>query len=158
VVDFDVVMKLNVRAAYFMAQAMAKRLIETRLAGSIINMSSQMGHVGGADRSLYCAPKWSMEGFSKSMAIDLARHRIRVNTIAPTLIETPMTKLFFEDVDFRDRVLAEIKLGRLNRLSSCAATCEVASTAVTHQHCQCQITSVAVSTSILAHDRPNPRG
>ena len=115
VADFDFVMNLNVRAAYFLAQAVAKRLIETGMAGSIINMSSQMGHVGGADRSLYCASKWAMEGFSKSMAIDLARHRIRVNTIAPTFIETPMTKPFFEDADFRDRVLAKIKLGRLGR-------------------------------------------
>ncbi|HEX9464326.1 MAG TPA: SDR family oxidoreductase [Alphaproteobacteria bacterium] len=116
VADFDFVMNLNVRAAYFMAQAVAKRLIEACLAGSIINMSSQMGHVGGADRSLYCASKWAMEGFSKSMAIDLAPHRIRVNTIAPTFIETPMTKPFFEDADFRDRVLAKIKLGRLGRV------------------------------------------
>ena len=114
--DFDFIMNLNVRAAYFMAQAVAKQLIETGMAGSIINMSSQMGHVGGADRSLYCASKWAMEGFSKSMAIDLARHRIRVNTIAPTFIETPMTKPFFEDADFRDRVLAKIKLGRLGRV------------------------------------------
>ena len=114
--DFDFVMNLNVRAAYFMAQAVAKQLIETGMAGSIINVSSQMGHVGGADRSLYCASKWAMEGFSKSMAIDLARHRIRVNTIAPTFIETPMTKPFFEDADFRDRVLAKIKLGRLGRV------------------------------------------
>ena len=114
--DFDFVMNLNVRAAYFMAQAVAKQLIETGMAGSIINVSSQMGHVGGADRSLYCASKWAMEGFSKSMAIDLARHRIRVNTIAPTFIETPMTKPFFEDADFRDCVLAKIKLGRLGRV------------------------------------------
>jgi NAD(P)-dependent dehydrogenase (short-subunit alcohol dehydrogenase family) len=79
VADCDFVMNLNVRAAYFMAQAVAKRLIEASLAGSIINMSSQMGHVGSADRSLYCASKWAMEGFSKSMAIDPAPHRIRAN-------------------------------------------------------------------------------
>jgi hypothetical protein len=79
VADCDFVMNLNVRAAYFMAQAVAKRLIEASLAGSIINMSSQMGHVGSADRSLYCASKRAMEGFSKSMAIDLAPHRIRAN-------------------------------------------------------------------------------
>jgi len=113
--DFDVVIGLNVRAAYFMAQAVAKRLIAAGRPGSIINMSSQMGHVGGADRSLYCASKWAMEGFSKAMAIDLAPYGIRVNTVAPTFIETPMTAPFFENEGFRRSVLAKIKLGRLGR-------------------------------------------
>jgi NAD(P)-dependent dehydrogenase (short-subunit alcohol dehydrogenase family) len=79
-------------------------------------MSSQMGHVGAADRTLYCASKWAVEGFSKAMAIDLAPHGIRVNTIAPTFIETPMTIPFLEDEAFRQRVLAKIKLGRLGRV------------------------------------------
>jgi NAD(P)-dependent dehydrogenase (short-subunit alcohol dehydrogenase family) len=114
--DFDYVMGLNVRAAYFTAQVVARRLIDTGQPGSIINMSSQMGHVGGADRSLYCASKWAMEGFSKAMAIDLAPHGIRVNTVAPTFIETPMTAPFFKDEAFRERVLAKIKLGRLGRV------------------------------------------
>jgi NAD(P)-dependent dehydrogenase (short-subunit alcohol dehydrogenase family) len=114
--DFDFVMTLNVRAAYFTAQAVAKRLIAVGRAGSIINMSSQMGHVGAADRTLYCASKWAVEGFSKAMAIDLAPHGIRVNTIAPTFIETPMTIPFLEDETFRQRVLAKIKLGRLGRV------------------------------------------
>jgi NAD(P)-dependent dehydrogenase (short-subunit alcohol dehydrogenase family) len=114
--DFDFVMGLNVRAAYFTAQAVAKRLIAVGRAGSIINMSSQMGHVGAADRTLYCASKWAVEGFSKAMAIDLAPHGIRVNTIAPTFIETPMTIPFLEDEAFRQRVLAKIKLGRLGRV------------------------------------------
>src|SRR4051794_30375788 len=99
---FDFIMNLNVRSAFFMAQAIAKRLIETGLAGSIINMSSQMGHVGGVNRSVYCASKWAMEGFSKSMALDLAQYRIRVNTVAPTFIETPLSKPLLEDRAFRD--------------------------------------------------------
>lgn len=111
--DFDVVMNLNVRAAYFAAQAVAQRMIATGTRGSIINMSSQMGHVGGATRSLYCASKWAMEGFSKAMAIDLAPHGIRVNTLCPTFIETPMTKPFFENAAFKESVLSKIKLGRL---------------------------------------------
>ena len=111
--DFDVVMNLNVRAAYFAAQAVARQMVARGVRGSIINMSSQMGHVGGANRSLYCASKWAMEGFTKAMAIDLAAHGIRVNTLCPTFIETPMTKPFFENVAFRDSVLAKIKLGRL---------------------------------------------
>jgi NAD(P)-dependent dehydrogenase (short-subunit alcohol dehydrogenase family) len=114
--DFDYVMGLNVRAAYFTAQAVAKRLIAAARPGSIINMSSQMGHVGAADRTLYCASKWAVEGFSKAMAIDLAPHGIRVNTVAPTFIETPMTAPFFQDEAFRQRVLAKIKLGRLGRV------------------------------------------
>jgi NAD(P)-dependent dehydrogenase (short-subunit alcohol dehydrogenase family) len=111
--DFDVVMNLNVRAAYFAAQSVARRMVAAGVRGSIINMSSQMGHVGGADRSLYCASKWAMEGFSKAMAIDLAPRGIRVNTLCPTFIETPMTKPFFENAAFRETVLAKIKLGRL---------------------------------------------
>lgn len=111
--DFDAVMNLNVRAAYFAAQSVVRRMIATRTRGSIINMSSQMGHVGGANRSLYCASKWAMEGFSKAMAIDLAPHGVRVNTLCPTFIETPMTKPFFENAAFRESVLTKIKLGRL---------------------------------------------
>jgi NAD(P)-dependent dehydrogenase (short-subunit alcohol dehydrogenase family) len=111
--DYDHVMGLNVRAAFFAAQAVARQMIAAGVAGSIINMSSQMGHVGGANRSLYCASKWAMEGFSKAMAIELAPHGIRVNTLAPTFIETPMTKPFFENAAFKQSVLSKIKLGRL---------------------------------------------
>jgi NAD(P)-dependent dehydrogenase (short-subunit alcohol dehydrogenase family) len=114
--DFDAIFALNVRAAYFMAQAVAKRLIEAKLPGSIINMSSQMGHVGAARRSVYCASKHAMEGFTKAMAIELAPHNIRVNSIGPTFIETPMTRPFFENKAFRDEVLAKIKFGRLGQL------------------------------------------
>ncbi len=111
--DFDSVMGLNVRAAFFAAQAVARRLIAAKRPGSIINMSSQMGHVGAANRSLYCASKWAMEGFSRAMAIELGPHAIRVNTLCPTFIETPMTRPFFENKPFRDSVVAKIKLGRL---------------------------------------------
>ena len=114
--DFDFVMSLNVRAAYFVAQAVARRLIEARRAGSIINMSSQMGHVGGTTRTVYCATKHAMEGFTKAMAIELAPHKIRVNTLAPTFIETPMTRPFFQDEAFRADTLKRIKLGRLGQL------------------------------------------
>jgi NAD(P)-dependent dehydrogenase (short-subunit alcohol dehydrogenase family) len=114
--DYDFVMGLNVRAAYFVAQAVAKRLIDAGEEGSIINMSSQMGHVGGINRSLYCASKWAIEGFSKAMALDLAPHGIRVNTIAPTFIETPLTKPFFDDGRFKEYVLSKIKLGRLGKV------------------------------------------
>src|SRR5581483_2628026 len=114
--DFDAIMGLNVRAAYFVAQAVARRLIEAKQPGSIINVSSQMGHVGAARRSVYCASKHAMEGFTKAMAIELAPHGIRVNTLGPTFLETPLTRPFFENKAFRDEVLAKIKLGRLGQL------------------------------------------
>ena len=114
--DFDVIMGLNVRAAFFVAQAVALRLIEAKLPGSIINISSQMGHVGAARRTVYCTSKHAMEGFTKAMAIELAPHNIRVNSLGPTFLETPMTRPFFENKAFRDEVLSKIKLGRLGQL------------------------------------------
>ena len=114
--DFDAIMGLNVRAAFFMAQTVAKRLLDEKLPGSIINISSQMGHVGAARRTVYCASKHAMEGFTKAMAIELAPHNIRVNSLGPTFLETPMTKPFFENKAFRDEVLSKIKLGRLGQL------------------------------------------
>ena len=114
--DFDAIFSLNVRAAFFMAQTVALRLIEAKLPGSVINISSQMGHVGAARRTVYCASKHAMEGFTKAMAIELAPHKIRVNSLGPTFLETPMTKPFFENKAFRDEVLSKIKLGRLGQL------------------------------------------
>lgn len=111
--DFDFVMNLNVRAAFFAAQAVARRLISAGRGGSIINMSSQMGHVGGANRSIYCASKWAMEGFSRAMAVDLGSRGIRVNTLCPTFIQTPMTEPFLDNSDFKKDVLSRIKLGRI---------------------------------------------
>jgi NAD(P)-dependent dehydrogenase (short-subunit alcohol dehydrogenase family) len=114
--DFDAIFALNVRAAYFMAQAVARRLVEAKLPGSIINISSQMGHVGAARRSVYCASKHAMEGFTKAMAIELAPHAIRVNTLGPTFVETPLTRPFFANESFRKEVLGKIKLGRLGQV------------------------------------------
>jgi NAD(P)-dependent dehydrogenase (short-subunit alcohol dehydrogenase family) len=114
--DFDTIMGLNVRAAFFMAQAVALRLIAEKLPGSIVNISSQMGHVGAARRTVYCTSKHAMEGFTKAMAIELAPHNIRVNSLGPTFLETPMTRPFFQNKAFRDEVLSKIKLGRLGQL------------------------------------------
>ena len=113
--DYDAVLGLNLKSAFFVAQAAAKRMIAQATAGSLIHISSQMGHVGGPKRSLYCASKWALEGMSKSFALDLAPHGIRSNTIAPTFTETPMTAPYLGDPDFRRDVLARIKLGRLGR-------------------------------------------
>ena len=114
--DFDAIFDLNVRAAYFVAQAVARKLVAANEPGSIINISSQMGHVGGARRTVYCASKHAMEGFTKAMAIELAPHKIRVNTIGPTFIETPLTKPFFANQAFLDDTLKRIKLGRLGQI------------------------------------------
>src|ERR1700741_5411059 len=114
--DFDAIFSLNVRAAFFMAQAVAVRLIAAKLPGSIVNISSQMGHVGAARRTVYCASKHAMEGFTKAMAIELAPHAIRVNTLGPTFVETPLTKPFFANESFRKEVLGKIKLGRLGQV------------------------------------------
>lgn len=114
--DFDAVMDLNLRAAFFLAQAVTRRLIEAGRPGSIINISSQMGHVGAANRTIYCASKWALEGLTKAMAVELAPHGIRVNSIGPTFIETPLTRPFFEDAAFKASVLTKIKLGRLGQV------------------------------------------
>ncbi|TDH64113.1 SDR family oxidoreductase [Dankookia rubra] len=115
--DFDAVMGLNTRGCFFAAQAVAQRMMAEGVRGSIINVSSQMGHVGGPNRGVYCASKWAMEGWTKAMAIDLAPFGIRANTIGPTFIETPLTKPFFENAAFKDWVLSKIKLGRLGQVT-----------------------------------------
>jgi len=114
--DFDAVIDLNLKAAFFVAQAVATRMIEAGRKGSIIHIGSQMGHVGGARRSLYCASKWAIEGMNKAIALDLAPHGIRSNTIAPTFIETPLTRPYLEDKAFADSVLSRIKLGRIGQV------------------------------------------
>jgi NAD(P)-dependent dehydrogenase (short-subunit alcohol dehydrogenase family) len=114
--DFDAVMDLNVRAAFFAAQAVARGMIAAGIPGTILHVSSQMGHVGGARRSVYCASKWAIEGIARAMALDLAPHGIRVNTLCPTFIETPMTRPFLADEAFKAGVLQKIKLGRLGQV------------------------------------------
>lgn len=111
--DYDVILGLNLKAAIFVLQAVTRRMLAQGVTGSIINMSSQMGHVGAANRSLYCASKWALEGFTKTAAIELGPKGIRVNTICPTFIDTPLTRPYFTDSAFRDEVLSKIKLGRL---------------------------------------------
>lgn len=114
--DYDAVLDLNLKSAFFVAQGCVARMIEQGVRGSLIHIGSQMGHVGGPNRSLYCASKWGLEGLSKAMALDLAPHGIRSNIIAPTFIETPMTRPFLADDSFRSDVLAKIKLGRIGRV------------------------------------------
>jgi NAD(P)-dependent dehydrogenase (short-subunit alcohol dehydrogenase family) len=114
--DFDAVMNVNLRGAYFLSQAVAKGLIAAGRPGSLINISSQMGHVGGTDRAVYCASKFAVEGFTKAMAIELGAHNIRINTICPTFILTELTQPTFEDPDKRAWILDKIKLGRVGKV------------------------------------------
>ena len=111
--DYDAVTDLNVRAAFFVAQGVARRMVEAGVRGSIVNVSSQMGHVGGENRTVYCATKHALEGLTKAMAVDLAPHGIRVNTLCPTFVRTRMTAPFFANPEFRAKTLARIPLGRL---------------------------------------------
>lgn len=113
--DYDTVIGLNVRAALFVAKAVARSLINAGLPGSIIHMSSQMGHVGGLGRSVYCASKYAVEGMCKSMAWELGPHGIRVNTICPTFVETAMTRPLLQDEGFRRQVEGNIALGRVGQ-------------------------------------------
>jgi NAD(P)-dependent dehydrogenase (short-subunit alcohol dehydrogenase family) len=111
--DYDAITTLNQRAAFFVAQAVARRMAQATIRGSIIHISSQMGHVGGARRTVYCMSKHGIEGLTKAMAIDLAPHGIRVNSVGPTFIDTPLTRPFWNDTAFHADVLRRIKLGRL---------------------------------------------
>ena len=114
--DYDDVMALNVRSVYFTTRAVTRGLVAAGLEGSIINISSQMGHVGGVGRTVYCASKHALEGFTKALAWELGESGIRVNTLCPTFIETPMTEPMLEDRAFKDRVLSQIALGRLGQV------------------------------------------
>ncbi len=106
----DRVMGINFRAAFLVAQG-AARIMARNNFGVIVNMSSQMGHIGGVKRTVYCASKFAVEGMTKAMALDLAPHGIRVNAVAPTFVETPMTKPLLADPEFRRHVLDMIPLG-----------------------------------------------
>ena len=114
--DFDEVMSVNLRGAYFVTQAVAKGLIKAKKSGSLINISSQMGHVGGIDRAVYSASKHAVEGFTKAMAIEWGPHQIRVNTICPTFIRTPLTQSTFDNPERRKWIEDKIKLGRIGEV------------------------------------------
>ena len=114
--DFDIVMDTNLRGAYFLTQAISKKLIEAKKSGSLINISSQMGLVGGQERAVYCASKHAVEGFTKAMAIELGVHNIRVNTICPTFILTEMTQKTFEVPEKRKWIEDKIKIGRIGKV------------------------------------------
>jgi NAD(P)-dependent dehydrogenase (short-subunit alcohol dehydrogenase family) len=114
--DYDAALNLNLRAAYFLTCEVARGLIAAGRPGSLINISSQMGHVGGPDRAVYCATKHALEGMTKAMALEWGAHRIRVNTLCPTFIRTPLAEQTLSNPDRKAWILSKIKLGRLGEV------------------------------------------
>ena len=119
----DRLLELNVRAAFIVAQAAARKMLASpnRYARAIINMSSQMGHVGAVNRSVYCLTKHALEGLTKAMALELAPHGIRVVSIAPTFVETPLTKPWLDTQDFGQWVRDRIPSGQVGQVEDVAA-------------------------------------
>ncbi|WP_170346858.1 SDR family NAD(P)-dependent oxidoreductase [Ruegeria atlantica] len=114
--DFDVVTNVNLRSAYFLSAYAARALIKAAKPGSIIHISSQMGHVGGVDRALYCATKHGLEGMVKSMAIEWGKQGIRINTVCPTFIRTPLTQSTFDNPERAAWIMEKIKLNRVGEV------------------------------------------
>ena len=114
--DFDAVMGVNLRAAYFLSVQAARALEAEGKGGSILHVSSQMGHVGGLDRAVYCASKHGLEGMVKAMAIEWGRSRIRINTLCPTFVRTPLTEATFADPEKLSWLEDKIKLGRVGEI------------------------------------------
>jgi len=114
--DYDAAMNLNLRAAYFLTREVAKGLIAAGRSGSLINLSSQMGHVAGPDRAVYAANKHALEGMTKAMAIEWGRNGIRVNTLCPTFIRTPLAEQTLAIPERRAWILSKIKLGRVGEV------------------------------------------
>ncbi|WP_342078360.1 SDR family oxidoreductase [Yoonia sp. SS1-5] len=115
--DFDAVADLNIKGAYFLTRAVARGLIAAGKPGSLINITSQMAFVGGIDRAVYCATKHAVEGFTKAMAIEWGPLGIRVNTLCPTFIRTPLTEQTFSNPDRVKWIAEKIKLGRIGEVS-----------------------------------------
>lgn len=114
--DFDAVMDINLKGAYFLATATAQKMMAEQKPGSIITISSQMAHVGGIDRAVYCASKFGVEGFTKAMAIEWGPKNIRINTICPTFIRTPLTEQTFNQPERIQWIEEKIKLGRVGQV------------------------------------------
>jgi NAD(P)-dependent dehydrogenase (short-subunit alcohol dehydrogenase family) len=119
--SLDFVLDLNVRAAFRVAQAAARSMLAAGTKGSIVHMSSQMGHVGSPNRSVYCMTKHAIEGLTKAMAVELAPQGIRVNAVAPTFIETPLTKPMLDDPEFNEFVMGMIPMGKLGTIEDVVA-------------------------------------
>ena len=122
---------LNLKAAFNVAQLVVKKMLKNKKRpGSIINMSSQLGHVGMIGRNVYNMTKFGIEGLTKGMGVELAKKNIRVNSVSPTFVETPMVKNFFKNTKFKKLVLGKIPIGKVASESDIATTvCFLASSA-----------------------------
>ena len=123
--NMEHLVKINSIAAFNVAQLVSLKMLKTKnrkkIGGSIVNMSSQMGHVSGPKRSVYSMTKFGLEGLTKGMALELAPFNIRVNTICPTFVVTPMTKKFLKDKKFKKNMLSNIALGRFAEMTEIAS-------------------------------------
>ena len=119
--DLDFLLDLNLASMFVLSQAAAQKMLAQGHGGSIIHMTSQMGRVGGMNRSVYCATKWGLEGLVRASAIELAPHGVRVNAVAPTFVDTPLTKPFFEDPAFKEWVMERLPIQRLATIEEVAA-------------------------------------
>lgn len=113
--SLDRMLDLNVRSTVTITRAVVKNMLEHKLEGSIVNISSQMGHIGSPKRSIYCLTKHAIEGFTKALGVELAPHNIRVNSVAPTFIETPLVKPMLENKEFYDFVMSMIPLQKIGQ-------------------------------------------
>ena len=121
IADWDLLFNLNVRAAFLACQAFGDALLTRGVGGSIVNMSSQMGSVGYPGRVAYCATKHAVDGMTRALAVEWAREGIRVNAVAPTFVETPLTKQWLDDPDFRAEVLERrLPTGQLAQIADVA--------------------------------------
>ncbi len=116
----DSIIDINVKAAFVVAQAAARKMVEAGNGGAIVNTSSQLAKVGSEGRAVYCASKAAVDGMTRTMAIELGPHNVRVNSVGPTFIETPMTRPYFEDPEFRGKTEAKIPLGRIGQVRDVA--------------------------------------
>lgn len=137
---YDRILDMNFGTVFRTTQAVVANMLARKASGSIVNISSQMGHVGSPNRVLYCATKHAVEGLTKSLAVELARNNIRVNSIAPTFVETPMTKPMLDDPEFHEFVMSKIPMNKL------ATVEDVASSAV---YLASDLSSMVTGTSLL---------
>jgi NAD(P)-dependent dehydrogenase (short-subunit alcohol dehydrogenase family) len=138
--SLDALMGLNMRASFVVAQAAVRRMLAVGRPGAIINVTSQMGHVGAAQRTAYCMTKHGLEGLTKAMAVELASAGIRVNSLAPTFVDTPLIRRIVDTPERREALLARIPAGRM------ASEREIAAAAL---YLACDAAAMVTGTSLL---------
>ena len=123
--DLDDTLQMNIAVPILCTRAFTRLAMKYDAAGSIVLFSSQLAHVGAADRSVYCASKAAVDGFARGAVADLSQYKIRINTVCPTFTETEMTRVALSDPAFRQSVEAKIPLGRLGQPDDCIGVCKL---------------------------------